>query len=294
MAGETWIDLLDPSEERIRAHLPPDVSEHVVAQLLRGAPRPRLQALGDHVLGAFLVAVAVPAEDDVYYQEIDFFLDRGLLLTVRRTPPGRRPYDPAPVREASREGDSPSLLLFRLTDHVADRYLDIVDDLDSEIDELEDHLDEWEPPRVRDRLRRLRHQLLHVRRTLAPMREAVRSIQEGRVELPGNDDLRARFGTVHDILLRAHDGIDLSRELLVSLADYHQARIANDVNQVVKRLTVVASLILVPTFIVGLYGQNFRDMPEFSWGIWGYVWSWGLIVGSTLAQLAFFRWKRWL
>jgi magnesium transporter len=60
-----------------------------------------------------------------------------------------------------------------------------------------------------------------------------------------------------------------------------------------KRLTMVASLLLVPTFIVGLYGQNFHDIPELGWSF-GYWWSWGLIDGTTIGQIAFFRWKRWL
>jgi magnesium transporter len=60
-----------------------------------------------------------------------------------------------------------------------------------------------------------------------------------------------------------------------------------------KRLTVIASLLLVPTFIVGLYGQNFRHIPELAWG-YGYWWSWGWILLTTVAQLAFFRWKRWI
>jgi len=60
-----------------------------------------------------------------------------------------------------------------------------------------------------------------------------------------------------------------------------------------KRLTVVASLLLVPTFIVGLYGQNFRDIPELRWG-WGYGWSWLLIVVTTVLQVWYFRRKRWI
>ena len=59
-----------------------------------------------------------------------------------------------------------------------------------------------------------------------------------------------------------------------------------------KRLTVIASLLLVPTFIVGLYGQNFIHIPELHWGF-GYAWSWGLIIATTIAQLVFYRWKRW-
>ena len=97
------------------------------------------------------------------------------------------------------------------------------------------------------------------------------------------------FADVYDKLLRATDGLDLSRDLLAGVRDYHQAKIANDQNEVTKRLTVIASLLLVPTFIVGLYGQNFRHIPELRWG-YGYWWSLGLDPAHDAAQLLFFRW----
>jgi magnesium transporter len=93
--------------------------------------------------------------------------------------------------------------------------------------------------------------------------------------------------------MRALDGLDLARDLLASVRDYHQAKIANDQNDVMKRLTVVASLLLPPTFIVGVYGQNFDHIPELHWHL-GYAYSWAIIVGSTLAQLWYFRRKRWI
>jgi magnesium transporter len=74
--------------------------------------------------------------------------------------------------------------------------------------------------------------------------------------------------------------------------DYAQAKVANDQNEVMKRLTVIASLLLLPTFIVGLYGQNFRDIPELHWA-WGYGYVWGVIVVTTLLQLWWFRRKNW-
>ncbi len=77
------------------------------------------------------------------------------------------------------------------------------------------------------------------------------------------------------------------------MRDYHQSKIANDQNEVMKRLTVIAALILLPTFIVGLYGQNFIHMPELRWR-YGYAYSWGLIIVTTIVQLWFFRRKRWL
>ena len=94
--------------------------------------------------------------------------------------------------------------------------------------------------------------------------------------------------------MRAVDGVDLARDLLAGARDYLQAKVANDQNEVVKRLTVIASLVLVPTFIVGVYGQNFQHhFPEIHWQ-YGYAWSWGLILVTTIVQIIFFRKKRWL
>src|SRR5438552_16563237 len=129
------------------------------------------------------------------------------------------------------------------------------------------------------------------------MRDAIRRIVDDVVEVSEGEDVfphevEVAFNSAYDKLLRAIDGLELSRDLIASVRDYSQAKIANDQNEVMKRLTVVASLLLVPTFIVGLYGQNFVKMPELHWHL-GYLFSWGLIVATTILQLWFFRWKRW-
>src|SRR5207245_667790 len=106
-------------------------------------------------------------------------------------------------------------------------------------------------------------------------------------------DVELHFADAYDKLLRATDGLETSRDLVAGVRDYLQAKVSNDQNEVTKRLTVIASLLLVPTFIVGLYGQNFHHIPELSWSF-GYLWSWAWILGTTVVQLAFFRWKRWI
>ena len=151
--------------------------------------------------------------------------------------------------------------------------------------------------RLRSEISRLRHDILHVRRTLTPTRDAARAVLDDRVEVEGAElfprDVEVHFADTYDKLLRATDGLDLSRDLLAGVRDYHQAQVAQDQNEVMKRLTVVASLLLLPTFIVGLYGQNLRGAPEFGWAH-GYAWSWAVIVVTTLIQLYFFRRKRWI
>ncbi len=299
-----WIDLIDPSPDELRAKLPRQVQESALELLLAPArhedePRPTLQAHGDYLFGIFLVAVAVPDEDRVFYQEVDVVVTHDVLLSVSKTPPDEHPYDPRPAREACRPDDSAGMMFYRLVDDIAEHYLDLVDSLDEEIDELEDVVEAASPAQTRARLSELRHDLLHIRRTLAPTRDAVRRIVDNVVEVETGEEVfphevEVAFNSAYDKLLRAFDGLELSRDLIASVRDYLQAKIANDQNEVMKKLTVIASVLLLPTFIVGLYGQNFRHhFPELGWQ-WGYAWSWALIVVTTVAQLAFFRWKKWI
>ena len=299
-----WIDLIDPSSDELSQKLPVNLKESALELLQTplqhdDEPRPTLQGHGDYVFGVFLIAVAVPEEDRVFYQEIDAIVTPDLLITVSKTPPGEQPYDPRPAQEACRPDDSGGMMLYRLVDDVAERYLSIVDDLDAEIDELEDSVESAPPAQTRDRLSELRHDLLHIRRTLAPTRDAVRRIVDNVVEVETGQevfphDVEVAFNSVYDKLLRAFDGLELSRDLIASVRDYLQTKIANDQNEVTKKLTVIASVLLLPTFIVGLYGQNFRHhFPELGWQ-WGYAWSWGLIVVTTILQLWFFKRKGWI
>jgi len=299
-----WIDLLDPTADELHAKLPRNVQESALELLLAPArhadePRPTLQGHGDYVFGIFLVAIAVREEDRVYYQEVDVVVTHDVLLTVSKTPPGEHPYDPRPAREACRPDDSAGMMLYRLVDDVAERYLDLVDALDEEIDELEDTVEDVPPAQTRTRLSGLRHDLLHIRRTLAPTRDAIRRVVDNVVEVEEGDEVfphevEVAFNSAYDKLLRAFDGLELSRDLIASVRDYLQSKIANDQNEVMKTLTVIASVLLLPTFIVGLYGQNFqRHFPEVHWQF-GYAFSWALIIGTTILQLAFYRWKKWI
>jgi magnesium transporter len=299
----TWIDLLDPTPEELRAKAPQRLEETALERLLAPPehaddPRPTLQGHGDYVFGVLLIAVAVPEDDSVYYQEIDLVITHHTLLTVRKTPTAGRPAcDIAMVQKTQKSDDSAGLLAYRLLDEIAERYLDLVDALDDEIDELEDRVEAQPAEQTRARISTLRHDLLHIRRTLSPMRDAVRRVIDGTVEVEEGPEVFPRevevaLNAAYDKFLRASDGLDLARDLLAGVRDYSQAKIANDQNEVMKRLTVIAALLLLPTFIVGLYGQNFVDIPELRWHL-GYAFSWGVILVTTALQLWWFRRNRW-
>jgi len=300
-----WIDLLDPDEQALHDALPREIHERALEQLLEASrhndePRPRLEGHDHYVFGVFVVPIAVREEDRVYYQEVDLIATRERLVTVRKTPEEGQPFDLSAAQESARRDDDErtGVMVYRLVDQIAEYFLDLVDALDDEIDELEDRIEDWPAAEVRQRISGLRHDLLHVRRTLAPTRDAIRRVVDRRIDVGEGPevlpkDIELDFADAYDKLLRALDGLDFSRDLLASARDYQQAKIANDQNEVTKVLAVIASLLLVPTFIVGVYGQNFDHMPELHWRL-GYLYSWGLIVFTTVAQLVFFRWLGWI
>jgi magnesium transporter len=301
--SERWIDLVDPDGAAIEAAvtvrlLPMDVQRLARPMRVDRPPRPRLAAHGNYVFG---VLVLPTADDDgnVTCHEIDVVATLDRLVTIRKTPPSFPACDISElVATANRDGLPVGMCLYELVDEIAERFLVVVDRFDDEIDDLEDNVGTWTSEDIRRRIADIRHEILEVRRVLTPTRDAARAVLDDRVELDGDVTLFPReielhFADAYDKLLRGTDGLDLARDLLAGVRDFHQAQVANDQNEVMKRLTVIASVLLVPTFIVGLYGQNLHGGPEFRWR-YGYWFSWGLIVMTTIAQLLYYRRKRWI
>lgn len=293
------IDLLDPDRAALEQALPDRVHADVIERLLApivhdDEPRPRIQGHRTYAWGVFVVPRVVDAEDRIYFQEVDLVLTHDTVVIVRKTPSRGEAFDAGDVLPEGLAGE----VAASLADEVAERFLEAVDALDDEVDQVDESVEELDPAVVRQRIRSLRQDLLRVRRAIGPTREALHKVVDKRIDLEGAEvfphEVEILFGDVYDKLLRAIDGLDLARDLLTASRDYLQAKVANDQNEVVKRLTVIASLLLVPTFIVGIYGQNFQHhFPEIHWQ-YGYAFSWGLIVVTTIGQLLFFWKKRWL
>ena len=294
-----WLDLVDPTHTEVDAVLPagadPDVLEALATPAVPGRdPRPLLEDHGSYVFGV-LVPILAP-EDEPTHQEICFVATTERLITVQKSTPTGASFDFGALHAADEAGSPVGMLVHRLYDDVVDGYLDLVDAVYAEIDTLEDEIDELRSSVVRLRLAELRHQLLHRRRTVSATRAAIRRIVDGRVDV-GEHQLFPRsverlFADTYDTLVRVTEELDIARDLLAGVRDHLQSKVAESQNEVAKKLTVIASLVLVPSLIVGFYGQNFEGV--FDRQFWTIGVSVSLIVGSTFVQLALFRWRRWI
>lgn len=279
----------------VPAHVDPEVVEALAAPGLTGRePRPVIEGHGSYVF-AVLVALR-PTTQGVLHQEIDVVATPELMLTVRKTPTGGAPFDPGPLHAATEQGAAVGIVFHRLVDDVADSYLELLDAIYVEIDRLEDEIDALRPVEVRKRLQELRHELLHRRRTASATRAGVRRVLDGRVEVNGGalfpTEVERLFADTYDTLVRVTEELDVARELLATVRDHLQAKVAENQNDVAKKLTVIASLVLVPSLVVGFFGQNFEG--EFDQGWWTLGVSTGIILVSTVVQLVLFRWRRWI
>jgi Mg2+ and Co2+ transporter CorA len=295
-----WTDLVDPSREELVRALPAAVGDDAIAALLepvgdgRGV-RPTLEAHGGCVRGVLLHPRASP-EGRATYLVLDVVASPSALLTVRRAGPegALAPVDGVAARvdaDAS-QGD----VFHGAVDDSADAFLELVDVLYEAIDDLEGEVEHRSGAHVRRRIAFLRNEILLARRASTATRGIARRIVDGRVDVGRAElfppEVEARFVDTYETLVRVTEELDVARDLLGGVRDYYQSKISEQQNEVSKKLTVIASLVLVPSFIVGFYGQNFAG--QFRDWYWGIGVSVGLIVATTVVQLALFRWRRWL
>ncbi|HEY7380869.1 MAG TPA: CorA family divalent cation transporter [Gaiella sp.] len=296
-----WADLVDPTREELLTALPSFVDPEDI-EILAAPPaargretRPLVESHGAYAIAIFLLPRAYPEDDRVEYLELDVVATPRRIVTVRKTGPDGALAQVDAIETRLGEAAGAGELVHALSDEVADSFLDLLDALYGEIDELEGHVDELAGTVVRRRLAELRHELLQARRTASATRAMMRRVIDGRVDVGGElfpPDVERRFVDTYETLVRVAEELDVARDLLASVRDYLQAKITETQNDVGKKLTVIASLVLVPSFIVGFYGQNFEGV--FHRTYWTLGFSVGSIVVVTLVQLALFRWRRWI
>ncbi len=296
-----WTDLVDPTREEIlqtlAARLDPDAIELLVEPPGDGrGARPLLEAHGSCVLAVLTHPVKRQGEARVEYLELDLVATPSTVVTVRKSGP-RGELAPIDGITARVDADASSGGVFHgAVDDAADGFLELVDGLYEAIDELENDIEHLSGEHVRRRIAVLRNELLLARRAASATRGIARRVVDGRVDVGRSElfpaDVEARFVDTYETLVRVTEELDVARDLLGGVRDYYQAKIAEQHNEVSKKLTVIASLVLVPSLIVGFYGQNFAG--HFRAWYWGIGVSVGLIVATTIAQLVLFRWRRWL
>ena len=184
-------------------------------------------------------------------------------------------------------------LLFCLLDAIIDQYFEVIDSIGDKIELLEDNLFQAQPSDdITFEIQELKRTILRIRRAVFPLREVLSKLEKLDNELI-DEKTGNYFRDLHDHIIQITENIDIYREMTWGLMDMYMTTISNKMNEVMKVLTIIATIFIPLTFIAGIYGMNFRNMPELEWE-YGYYVLLGIMIFIFMMMLYYFRRKKWL
>lgn len=290
-----WVDFCDPSRDEL-LELAAELGLHELAveDALGPHQRPKLDHYESHLFLACRSVRVDPATGQLDQTEVDAFVNRRWLVTVRKDPG----FDIAPVltrwdRSPDLAVHGPGFLLYGLLDVVVDGYFDAVQVFDEYYDEVSEGIFAETPlaPAEQRRWFAMRQSLVQFHRLALPMREVVSALmrrEQGTVA----DTLYPYYQDVYDHVLRVTESTDALRDLVATIVETNLSLRDYRTNQVMKKVTSWAAIIAVPTLITGWYGMNVPyPGSEQAWGVWAAA---GLVVVLSGFLYVVFKRKGWL
>lgn len=227
--------------------------------------------------------------DSLLPEEVDLFVGTNFLVTLHLLP--SREIDIVRERKLELETtltQGPMYLFYLIMDKIVDAYFPSIEKIEDQIDQIE--IIKPGPTFIED-LYEIRSRLLALRHIVVPMRELLyRILNSERLVIPKEE--RFYFRDLDDHLLKQSELIESNREVTADLRDSYVSLNSNRMNTIMKTLTIIASIFIPLTFIVGVYGMNFDYMPELTWR-WGYFGVWGIMLGVAAGMLIGFKMKGW-
>lgn len=282
------IELLEEIGRRYRLH------PLTLEDILNTEQRPKVE-LYDHYL--YVVAKLVRYEADseqIHADQISIVLGSRFVLLFQERPTGT--FDELRQRLQQNKGVARQLgadyLAYALLDKVVDRYFGVIEELGEDAEMLEDEMIGKPGRELLQRIHAFRSELLHLRRSLWPLRDMLNALQRD----DGNyfqQETRLYLRDIYDNSIHLIESMETLRDLAASLTDLHMSYQSNRLNREMRFLTVIATIFMPLTFIAGVYGMNFENMPELKWH-WGYYAVLG-VMGAIGAAMGLFFWRRrWL
>jgi len=183
-------------------------------------------------------------------------------------------------------------LAYALIDAVVDGYFSVLEAFGERIVDVEEELTHTPDQRSLHRINVIKKEIIYLRKSVWPLREAISFLERGDSHLL-NNATRLYFRDVYDHAVQVIDTVETYRDLLSGMLDLYLSSISNRTNEVMKFLTVIGTIFMPLTFLVGVYGMNFKHLPELEWRN-GYFFLWGAMITLSLLMIAYFKKKRWL
>ena len=283
-----WLHFDTPTEEELDFLKENFAIHHLtIEDIVNQNQRPKIEPFENYVYLA-IHPLRREAKWEIEPSELDLLLGRGWIVSVHYGPlPGLIDNSQLHERIPAALGRGADFLLYTLVDLVVDSYFPIMDDVEDKIDSLEDRLLLRAHPGDMNRLLSLKRSIVHIRRAVTPQREVLNQLTRHDFPFVRPENL-VYFRDVYDHLIRIAEELDSLRDILSSVLEIHLASTSNQLNATMKRLTAYGTIFVMITAIAGIYGMNFKFMPELEWR-YGYFVVLGVMAAISLGLYFYFK-----
>ncbi len=278
--------------EAIGSHL--NIHPLVLEDILNTNQRPKVEDYGDYLFIELNMLSWDEETSHINAEQISLLLGGNYLITFQENEGDV--FDP--VRKRLREGKSrlskggPDYLAYSLIDAVVDNYFIVLEYLGEAIEELEEELVTDPDEDTLHAIHDLKRELIYLRKSVWPLRETISNLERGESRIFQPATL-IYLRDVYDHVIQVIDTVETFREMASGMLDIYLSSVSNRMNEIMKVLTIISTIFIPLSFVVGLYGMNFKYMPELGWK-WGYPMVWGVILLSVIGMLIYFKRKKWL
>jgi magnesium transporter len=291
--ARVWIDLFEPEMADYDAlqevfHFHPLAIEDCHSNI----QRPKIDDYGDYIFMTFHGLNLAEGKDPLEMVELDLFLSPAFLVTVRYD----RLFSIREVQDRIRKNPEilrrgPDVVLHAVIDRMVDFFFDLLQRMDETMDGIEDRLFEGPTRTVLQEILDLKRTIMALRRVAGPQREIMNQIARGDCPVV-QEGTRYYYRDIHDHLLRIADSLDAYRDMIGTAMDTYMTLLSNRTNEIMKVLSIIATIMLPLSLITGFFGMNFQRFPgiDYEFGVWFVVAAMAVLAGI---MLVYFRRKGW-
>lgn len=292
----TWVDVTGIHDTNIIEEIGKAFGIHplILEDIVHSGQRPKMEDMGDYLYIVLKMLIHNSKEDGFEVEQVSLIVGSNFVISFQE----KEGDVFQSIRQRIRKGKGRSrksgsdYLAYTIIDAIVDNYFIILEDMGEKIEGLQEDVISRPDPSNLKVIQDTKRHLVYLRRSIWPLREAISSMQRSESPLIG-ESIGPYMGDVYDHTIQVIETIETLRDTVSGTLDIYLSSMSNKLNEVMKVLTMIATIFIPLTFIAGVYGMNFKHMPELEWK-WSYPVLWIAMVLLGSLMLIGFRRKKWL
>lgn len=294
--GITWISVVGIHNTKIIESIGKHFNLHplVLEDIANTQQRPKFEEFDDYIFFTLKNMEYNFTEKEISYEQISIILGKNYIISFQEKESilFKSIHNRITSGISRARNKHADYLVYSLIDATVDSYYEISENIEDYIEEIEDRVLASTSGNALVDIQKVKRDLVVLLKSVFPLREAINKVQRSESKLV-NDSTHIFFNSIYDHAVHIIESVESQRDILSGLMDIYLTNISNRMNSVIKVLTIIATIFMPLSFVAGIYGMNFKHMPEYDWR-WGYFYFWGICIICVSIMLLLFWKKRWL